>query len=64
MDHRSQEQIAELRKLSKLMQAFDHTNVIKVERTFKDKEGHLSLVMEYADGGSLSDQIKERTVQG
>ena len=63
-DMLSEEQKTELSKVSKYMQAFDHPNVIKVERPFKSKDGYRNLVVEFADAGNLSDLIEQRTKQG
>lgn len=40
-------------KEAKVLEAFNHPNIIKFREVFKTKSGHLCIVMDYADGGDL-----------
>jgi NIMA (never in mitosis gene a)-related kinase len=42
------------------MEKFTHPNIIKSYDVYKTKKGKLCIVMEYADGGDLNQQIKKR----
>ena len=41
----------------KILRLFSHPNIIKFERVHVDKKNCMYIVMEYADGGTLSDLI-------
>ena len=46
-------------KEAKILEKLQHPNIVKFREVYKNKEGKLCIVMEYADGGDLSDQIKK-----
>ena len=54
------EQRAQVKRESKILEALAHPNMIKFEQSFKDRQENWNLVMEFADKGSLSDQIQIR----
>ena len=47
------------RNEARLLECLNHPNITKFKDVFKDKKLHLNIVMEYADGGCLSDLISE-----
>ena len=46
------------------MEVLNHPNIIRFKDVFKSRELHLNVVMEYADGGELSEKIKEKKRAG
>ena len=48
------------RQEADLLRALNHPNIIQFKDVFRDKNFCLNLVMEYADGGELSDMIRQR----
>ena len=47
-------------KEAKIMEKFEHPNIVKFHEVYKTKKGKLCIVMEYADGGDLNQVIKKR----
>jgi len=41
-------------KEAKIMEKFEHPNIVKFHEVYKTKKGKLCIVMEYADGGDLN----------
>lgn len=50
----SEEEKRETLKEAKILEAFDHPNIVKFKEVYKTKKGKLCIVMEYADGGDLA----------
>ncbi|CAD8124299.1 unnamed protein product [Paramecium sonneborni] len=44
---------------AKIIEFLSHPNIVKFREVYKTKKGRLCIVMEYADGGDLSQKIKE-----
>jgi NIMA (never in mitosis gene a)-related kinase len=38
---------------AKILEAFDHPNIVKFKEVYKTRKGKLCIVMDYADGGDL-----------
>ena len=55
---RGQRSIA--RDEAKILQVLNHPNIIKFHDVFKDRDVNLNIVMEFADGGDLREEIRER----
>lgn len=47
-------------KEAKILEAFDHPNIIKFREVYKTRSGKLCIVMDYADGGDVATQIKNQ----
>lgn len=45
-------------KECKILQAFDHPNIIKCHESYTTKNGKLCIVMDFADGGDLEKQVR------
>jgi len=43
---------------AKILEAFNHPNIIRFREVYKTKKGRLCIVMDYADGGDLGAKIK------
>ena len=43
---------------AKIMEAFNHPNIIWFREVYKTKWGKLCIVMDYADGGDLQNFLK------
>lgn len=43
---------------AKIMEAFNHPNIIRFREVYKTKRGKLCIVMDYADGGDLQNYLK------
>ena len=43
---------------AKILEAFDHPNIIRFREVYKTRKGKLCIVMDYADGGDLTAAIK------
>ena len=43
---------------AKIMEAFNHPNIIRFKEVYKTKRGKLCIVMDYADGGDLQQCLK------
>ena len=39
---------------AKILESFDHPNIVKFKEVYKTKKGKLCIVMDYADGNNLS----------
>ena len=48
---------------SRLLEALAHPNIVKFIEVYKTKKGRMCIIMDYADGGDLSQKIKERKGQ-
>ena len=55
-EHERKETLQEAR----IIEHLQHPNIVKFIETFKTKKGKLCIVMDFADGGDLSDKIKEQ----
>jgi NIMA (never in mitosis gene a)-related kinase len=44
---------------AKILEALSHPNIVKFIEVFKTHKGKLCIIMDYADGGDLSDRIKQ-----
>lgn len=44
----------------KIMEAFNHPNIIRFREVYKTKRGKLCIVMDYADGGDLQKYLKSQ----
>ena len=62
IDLRSQSEAErkEALKEAKILEAFDHPNIIKFREVYKTRSGKLCIVMDFADGGDLATQIKNQ----
>lgn len=49
----SEQEKKETLKEAKILEAFDHPNIVKFREVYKTKKGKLCIVMEYADGKIL-----------
>lgn len=54
------EQQTECYKEAKIMKKLDHPNIVRFREVYRTKMHKLCIVMEYADGGDLSSEIKRR----
>ncbi|CAD8210620.1 unnamed protein product [Paramecium pentaurelia] len=54
-----QDEIAQAYKEAKIMSTLKHPNIINFREVYKTKKGKLCIVMDYADGGDLSQKIKQ-----
>lgn len=45
-------------KEARILEALRHPNIVKFREVYKTKKGRLCIVMDYADGGDLSNKIK------
>lgn len=43
---------------SKLLEALSHPNIVQFIEVYKTKKGKLCIIMDYADGGDVSDKVK------
>jgi NIMA (never in mitosis gene a)-related kinase len=43
---------------ARLLEALDHPNIVKFIDVYRTKEGKMCIVMDFADGGDLSDKLK------
>lgn len=46
-----------------MLEALAHPNIVKFIEVYKTKKGKMCIIMDYADGGDLSQKIKERRGQ-
>ncbi len=49
----SEKEKADTLKEAKILEAFNHPNIIRFREVYKTKKGKLCIVMDYADGGDL-----------
>ena len=49
---------------AKILEVLNHPNIIRFKDVFKNRDLQLNMVMEYADGGELSDLIKQKKRAG
>jgi NIMA (never in mitosis gene a)-related kinase len=45
---------------AKIMEAFNHPNIVRFREVYKTKRGKLCIVMDYADGGDLQQYLKKQ----
>lgn len=55
----SEEEINEAVREAHILEALNHPFIVKFLGSFQTKEGYLNIIMAYADGGDLSQKIKE-----
>jgi NIMA (never in mitosis gene a)-related kinase len=55
----SQSEKDETIKEAKILELLNHPNIVKFREVYRTKKGKLCIVMEYADGGDLANQVKE-----
>ncbi len=41
---------------AKILESFDHPNIVKFKEVYKTKKGRMCIVMDYADGNHISSQ--------
>lgn len=56
----SEREKEETLKEAQILQVFNHPNIVTFREVYKTKRGHLCIVMDFADGGDLSQKIKEQ----
>ena len=44
---------------AKIMEAFNHPNIVRFREVYKTKRGKLCIVMDYCDGGDLQQYLKK-----
>lgn len=44
-------------KEAKILEVFNHPNIVRFREVYKTKKGKLCIVMDYADGGDLQKKI-------
>jgi len=44
-------------KEAKILEVFNHPNIVRFREVYKTKKGKLCIVMDYADGGDLHKKI-------
>jgi NIMA (never in mitosis gene a)-related kinase 1/4/5 len=49
----SEREKADTLKEAKILEAFNHPNIIRFREVYKTKKGKLCIVMDFADGGDL-----------
>ena len=49
----------QMEKEGKILESLNHVNIIGFREVYKTKRGKIWIVMDYADGGDLSDKIKK-----
>ncbi|CAD8126151.1 unnamed protein product [Paramecium sonneborni] len=54
-----QDEITQAYREAKIMSTLKHPNIINFREVYKTKKGKLCIVMDYADGGDLSQKIKQ-----
>eukprot|EP00354_Favella_ehrenbergii_P008937 CAMPEP_0170463150 /NCGR_PEP_ID=MMETSP0123-20130129/8376_1 /TAXON_ID=182087 /ORGANISM="Favella ehrenbergii, Strain Fehren 1" /LENGTH=77 /DNA_ID=CAMNT_0010728523 /DNA_START=155 /DNA_END=388 /DNA_ORIENTATION=- len=60
MNNMKQEDKEKVKAESDVLMVFNHPNIIKFERAYKDQSKRWNIVMEFADGGNLGDIINRR----
>lgn len=61
MEGMKTEEQQECYKEAKIMKKLDHPNIVWFKEVYRTKMHKLCIVMEFADGGDLSTEIKERS---
>lgn len=56
----SERERADTLKEAKILEAFNHPNIIRFREVYKTKKGKLCIVMDYADGGDLQKMIQNQ----
>jgi len=51
-------------KEAKILEVLNHPNIIRFKEVYKTKKGQLCIVMDFADGGDLQQQIKKQKEKG
>ena len=64
MNDMAYEERVKARDEARILEALNHPNIILFKDVFKDSRMNLNVVMEYADGGELADEIKRRKNSG
>jgi len=54
----------EVLREAKILEVLKHPNIIGFRDVYKTKNGKMSIVMDYADGGDLHGMIKKKKLQG
>lgn len=56
----SEEERKETLREAKILEVLSHPNIVRFREVYKTKKGKLCIVMDYADGGDLQSDIKDR----
>lgn len=56
----SEEERKETLREAKILEVLSHPNIVRFREVYKTKKGKLCIVMDYADGGDLQSNIKDR----
>ena len=49
----SEDERKETLREAKILEVFNHPNIVRFKEVYKTKKGKLCIVMDYADGGDL-----------
>ena len=60
----SDEEKRETLREAKILEVFEHPNIVRFREVYKTKKGKLCIVMDFADGGDLQSKIKEQIKKG
>lgn len=55
----TQEETEEAVKEARILESLSHPCIVQFLSSYQSKDGHLNILMSYADGGDLSQKIKE-----
>lgn len=56
---KSEKERKQIEKEGKILEELNHINIIGFREVYKTKKGKICIVMDFADGGDLSDKIKK-----
>ena len=56
----SEDERKETLREAKILEVFNHPNIVRFREVYKTKKGKLCIVMDYADGGDLQSKVKEK----
>ena len=56
----NEEERKETLREAKILEVFNHPNIVRFREVYKTKKGKLCIVMDYADGGDLQSKVKEK----
>lgn len=59
LNQMKEEERRETIKEARILEALRHPNIVKFREVYKTKKGRLCIVMDYADGGDMSQKLKE-----
>ncbi|EGR27132.1 protein kinase domain protein [Ichthyophthirius multifiliis] len=59
MKNMTEEEKKETLREARILEALKHPNIVRFREVYKTKKGQLCIVMDYCDGGDLSNKIKE-----